>query len=167
MMNALLKKEMRLSASILSYLFLGFSLMALLPGYPILCGVFRLFRDGRADDRAHDGVIEFDSVSPECFDERQPFLSRNGPADFRHVQSDFYRWLFQDRVQVCKAFCDLHHCMFPADRSRGSTALCSRARSIQRFWFRSSCSAAVSAAGRSDGLYPFDRFLIQKSVRHL
>ena len=40
MMNALLKKEMRLSASILSYLFLGFSLMALLPGYPILCGVF-------------------------------------------------------------------------------------------------------------------------------
>ena len=39
-MNALLKKEMRLSASILSYLFLGFSLMALLPGYPILCGIF-------------------------------------------------------------------------------------------------------------------------------
>ena len=39
-MKALLKKEMRLSASILSYLFLGFALMALLPGYPILCGVF-------------------------------------------------------------------------------------------------------------------------------
>lgn len=39
-MNALLKKEMRLSASILSYLFLAFSFMALLPGYPILCGVF-------------------------------------------------------------------------------------------------------------------------------
>ena len=39
-MNALLKKEMRLSASILSYLFIGFSLMTLLPGYPILCGVF-------------------------------------------------------------------------------------------------------------------------------
>ncbi len=39
-MKTLLKKEMRLSASILSYLFLGFALMALLPGYPILCGVF-------------------------------------------------------------------------------------------------------------------------------
>ncbi len=39
-MKALLKKEMRLSASILSYLFLGFAFMALLPGYPILCGVF-------------------------------------------------------------------------------------------------------------------------------
>lgn len=39
-MNALLKKEMRLSASILSYLFLAFAFMALLPGYPILCGVF-------------------------------------------------------------------------------------------------------------------------------
>ncbi len=39
-MNALLKKEMRLSASILSYLFIGFALMTLLPGYPILCGAF-------------------------------------------------------------------------------------------------------------------------------
>ena len=39
-MSALLKKEMRLAASILSYLFIGFGFMALLPGYPILCGVF-------------------------------------------------------------------------------------------------------------------------------
>ena len=39
-MNALLRKEMRLSASILSYLFIGFAFMVLLPGYPILCGVF-------------------------------------------------------------------------------------------------------------------------------
>ena len=39
-MSVLLRKEMRLSASILSYLFIGFGVMALLPGYPILCGVF-------------------------------------------------------------------------------------------------------------------------------
>ena len=39
-MNALLEKEMRLSALLLTYLFIGFGLMALLPGYPILCGVF-------------------------------------------------------------------------------------------------------------------------------
>ena len=39
-MKPLLRKEMRLSASVLSYLFVGFALMALLPGYPILCGVF-------------------------------------------------------------------------------------------------------------------------------
>ena len=39
-MKALLNKELRLSASILSYLFLLMSFMALLPGYPILCGVF-------------------------------------------------------------------------------------------------------------------------------
>ena len=39
-MKALLNKEMRLSASILSYLFIAFAFMALLPGYPILCGVF-------------------------------------------------------------------------------------------------------------------------------
>ena len=39
-MNALLYKEMRLSASILSYVFIAFALMTLLPGYPILCGAF-------------------------------------------------------------------------------------------------------------------------------
>ena len=39
-MNALLRKEMRLSASILSYLFTAFGFMTLLPGYPILSGVF-------------------------------------------------------------------------------------------------------------------------------
>ncbi len=36
----LLRKEMRLSASVLSYLFIAFGLMFFLPGYPILCGVF-------------------------------------------------------------------------------------------------------------------------------
>ncbi len=39
-MRNLLLKEMRLSASILSYLFIPFGLMFLLPGYPILCGAF-------------------------------------------------------------------------------------------------------------------------------
>ena len=39
-MNPLLRKEMRLSASILSYIFIAFALMTLVPGYPILCGAF-------------------------------------------------------------------------------------------------------------------------------
>ncbi len=39
-MSALLKKELRLSTLLLTYLFIGFGLMALIPGYPILCGVF-------------------------------------------------------------------------------------------------------------------------------
>ena len=39
-MNAMLKKEMRLSTLVLTYLFIGFAFMTLLPGYPILCGVF-------------------------------------------------------------------------------------------------------------------------------
>lgn len=39
-MRTLLKKEFHLSASILSYLFLLAAFMVLLPGYPILCGVF-------------------------------------------------------------------------------------------------------------------------------
>lgn len=39
-MSTLLKKEMRLSALLLTYLFIGFGVMALFPGYPILCGVF-------------------------------------------------------------------------------------------------------------------------------
>ena len=39
-MNPLLRKEMRLSASVLSYLFIAFALLTLIPGYPILCGAF-------------------------------------------------------------------------------------------------------------------------------
>ena len=39
-MNALLRKEMRLSASILSYIFIAFAAITLIPGYPILCGAF-------------------------------------------------------------------------------------------------------------------------------
>ena len=39
-MKNILKKEMTLSASILSYLFIPFGLMFFVPVYPILCGVF-------------------------------------------------------------------------------------------------------------------------------
>ena len=39
-MKNLLIKEMKLSASALSYLFIVFGLMFFLPGYPILCGAF-------------------------------------------------------------------------------------------------------------------------------
>ncbi len=36
----LLRKEMRLSALLVTYIFTGFGFMTMLPGYPILCGVF-------------------------------------------------------------------------------------------------------------------------------
>ena len=39
-MSIILKKEMRLSALLLTYLFIGFAVMTLVPGYPILCGAF-------------------------------------------------------------------------------------------------------------------------------
>ena len=39
-MRNIMRKEMRLSASVLSYLFIAFGVMFLLPGYPILCGAF-------------------------------------------------------------------------------------------------------------------------------
>ena len=39
-MRNLLIKEMRLSASVLAYLFIAFGLMFFLPGYPVLCGAF-------------------------------------------------------------------------------------------------------------------------------
>lgn len=39
-MRDVLRKEMRLSASILSYLFILFGFMFLLPGYPVLLGAF-------------------------------------------------------------------------------------------------------------------------------
>jgi hypothetical protein len=37
-MSPLLRKETRLAALLLTYLFIGFAAMTLLPGYPILCG---------------------------------------------------------------------------------------------------------------------------------
>ncbi|MBQ7152466.1 MAG: ABC-2 transporter permease [Clostridia bacterium] len=39
-MRNILRKEMKLSASLLSYLFILFGFMFFLPGYPILCGAF-------------------------------------------------------------------------------------------------------------------------------
>ena len=39
-MRNILLKEVKLCASLLSFLFIPFGLMFLLPGYPILCGVF-------------------------------------------------------------------------------------------------------------------------------
>lgn len=39
-MGKILLKGMKLSASILSYVFIVFGLMFLLPGYPVLCGAF-------------------------------------------------------------------------------------------------------------------------------
>ena len=39
-MNALLNKEIRLSASVLSYIFIIAGVLTLVPGYPILCGAF-------------------------------------------------------------------------------------------------------------------------------
>ena len=39
-MRNIMRKEMKLSASPLSYLFILFGLMFLVPGYPVLCGAF-------------------------------------------------------------------------------------------------------------------------------
>ena len=65
-MNNLLRKEMRLSASILSYLFIPFGLMFLLPGYPILCSAFfvslGLFQSFQSAREAND--IVFSALLP-------------------------------------------------------------------------------------------------------
>lgn len=57
-MRNILRKEMRLSASVLSYLFIVFGLMFLLPGYPILCGAFfvtlGIFQSFQAAREAND-----------------------------------------------------------------------------------------------------------------
>ena len=59
-MNALLKKELRLSALLLTYLFIAFGFMALVPGYPILCGVFfitlGIFQSFQSAREANDTV---------------------------------------------------------------------------------------------------------------
>ena len=65
-MNALLKKEMRLSAQLLTYLFIGFAFMTMLPGYPILCSVFfinlGIFQSFQSAREAND--IVFSALLP-------------------------------------------------------------------------------------------------------
>ena len=65
-MKALLRKEMRLSAQVLAYLFIGFAFMTLIPGYPILCGVFfmtlGLFQSFQSAREAND--IVFSALLP-------------------------------------------------------------------------------------------------------
>ena len=65
-MRNILRKEMRLSASILSYLFILFGLMFFLPGYPILCGAFfvalGLFQSFQSAREAND--IVFSALLP-------------------------------------------------------------------------------------------------------
>ena len=65
-MNALLKKEMRLSALLLTYLFIGFGVMTLVPGYPILCGTFfitlGIFQSFQSAREAND--IVFSALLP-------------------------------------------------------------------------------------------------------
>ncbi len=65
-MRNILRKEMKLSASILSYLFILFGLMFFLPGYPILCGAFfvtlGLFQSFQSAREAND--IVFSALLP-------------------------------------------------------------------------------------------------------
>jgi len=65
-MRNILRKEMKLSASVLSYLFILFGLMFFLPGYPILCGAFfvalGLFQSFQSAREAND--IVFSALLP-------------------------------------------------------------------------------------------------------
>ena len=65
-MRNILRKEMRLSASPLSYLFIPFGLMFLVPGYPILCSAFfvslGLFQSFQSAREAND--IVFSALLP-------------------------------------------------------------------------------------------------------
>ena len=65
-MRNILLKEIKLSSSILSYLFIPFGLMFLLPGYPILCGAFfvslGIFQSFQSAREAND--IVFSALLP-------------------------------------------------------------------------------------------------------
>lgn len=60
-MSDLLYKEMKLSASVIAYLFILFGLMFFIPGYPILCGAFfstlGLFKSFEYAREANDTVF--------------------------------------------------------------------------------------------------------------
>ena len=56
-MKNLIYKELRLATPLLTFLFLAFSLMTFIPGYPILCGaffmsfgIFQAYQLGREDN---------------------------------------------------------------------------------------------------------------------
>lgn len=57
-MNKLLNKELRLFAAPITYFFIAFSVMTLVPGYPILCGAFfvclGIFRSFQAGGETND-----------------------------------------------------------------------------------------------------------------
>lgn len=57
-MKNLLNKELKLSVPALTYLFLAFTIMTFIPGYPILCGVFfvcfGIFQGYQYDREAND-----------------------------------------------------------------------------------------------------------------
>ena len=65
-MNPLLNKEIRLSASVLSFIFIIFGVMTMVPGYPILCGAFfitlGLFHSFQNSREAND--IVFSALLP-------------------------------------------------------------------------------------------------------
>ena len=65
-MNALLNKEIRLSGSVLSYVFIIAGVLTLVPGYPILCGAFfvtlGLFHSFQNSREAND--IVFSALLP-------------------------------------------------------------------------------------------------------
>lgn len=64
-MSALLRKETRLAALLLTYLFIAFAAMTMLPGYPILCGsffvslgIFQSFQSAReANDIVYSALL--------------------------------------------------------------------------------------------------------------
>ncbi len=60
-LRTILRKERKLSASILSYLFIAFGLMFFLPGYPVLCGAFfvtlGIFQSFQSAREANDTVF--------------------------------------------------------------------------------------------------------------
>ncbi len=63
-----MRKEMKLSASVLTYWFILFGLMFMLPGYPILCGAFfvtlGIYQGFQYAREAND--IEFSMILPIC-----------------------------------------------------------------------------------------------------
>ena len=83
-MSALLKKELRLSASILSYLFIAFGAMAMLPGYPVLCGAFfvtlGIFQSFQSAREANDIVYSTPEFARREGGNRRP-PRRNGNND--------------------------------------------------------------------------------------
>ena len=178
-MREIMIKELRLSASALSYLFIAFGLMFFVPGYPILCGVFfvtlgifQSFQSAReANDILFSALLPFakrDVVKGKylfvCFIELCSLLVMGIAVIIRMTLlagSAVYR---SNALMNANPFA---LGIVYMRRSRRGAASFPRPRSAERLWDGLPAASACAARSRHPRLRAHHVALVQKSLPEL